>query len=202
MDDSPPRPRSSAATKEAILIAARRLFTERGYQGVGVRDIAAAAGVNLSLVNRYFGSKEGLFEAAVPAAFGIEGVLPDQHDALAAGLAAYVAHKGPGSDGFDVTLAMIRSAGDADAARRMAVGLEERFVGPLADWLGGPDRRPEAAAIVAILAGFAVMRDVLKLPSLQDPVVVERLLSHALAASAQIERPGGAASPTEDEKRA
>jgi AcrR family transcriptional regulator len=48
--------------KMAILRAARRLFTERGYADTTVRDIADRAGVNQSLIFRYCGSKHELIE--------------------------------------------------------------------------------------------------------------------------------------------
>ena len=57
--------RDSDRTKAAILHAAQVAFSTRGYGATGVRDITAAAGVNASLVSRYFGSKEKLFESAL-----------------------------------------------------------------------------------------------------------------------------------------
>ena len=49
---SAPRRRDAAATRAAILHAAREEFTERGYDGVGVREIAGAARVDSRLVSR------------------------------------------------------------------------------------------------------------------------------------------------------
>jgi AcrR family transcriptional regulator len=49
-----------AATKAAILVAAERLFALHGFQSVSVRDITAAAAVNLASVNYHFGSKDAL----------------------------------------------------------------------------------------------------------------------------------------------
>lgn len=42
--------------------AARKLFTEKGYDAVKTRDIAAEAGINIALLNYYFRSKEKLFD--------------------------------------------------------------------------------------------------------------------------------------------
>lgn len=42
------------------MAAAQRLFAERGYNGVSVRDIAAAAEVNSASIGYYFGGKENL----------------------------------------------------------------------------------------------------------------------------------------------
>src|SRR3981189_566493 len=56
------RKRDAAATREALLAAAGKLFAERGFDRTTVRDIAKLAGVNQALLFRYFGSKEGVFE--------------------------------------------------------------------------------------------------------------------------------------------
>ncbi len=49
--------------KAAILLAAERLFAQRGYHAVGIRQIAAEAGVPLALVGYYWGAKHDLFHA-------------------------------------------------------------------------------------------------------------------------------------------
>ena len=48
--------------EEKIISAARKLFTEKGFDAVKTRDIAKEAGINLALLNYYFRSKENLFE--------------------------------------------------------------------------------------------------------------------------------------------
>jgi AcrR family transcriptional regulator len=53
----------SEATRERILDSAERLFARRGFHGVSIRDITGAAGVDLSLANYHFGSKQGVLEA-------------------------------------------------------------------------------------------------------------------------------------------
>lgn len=45
--------------------AAERLFARRGFHGTSVRDITGAAGVDLSLVNYHFGSKNELLAAVI-----------------------------------------------------------------------------------------------------------------------------------------
>lgn len=51
--------------REHIINTAIHLFATRGFEGSSIRDIAAAAGVNIAMINYYFGSKEKLFEAMV-----------------------------------------------------------------------------------------------------------------------------------------
>ncbi|MBN1989486.1 MAG: TetR/AcrR family transcriptional regulator [Bacteroidales bacterium] len=55
-------PRSGKTTKQKLIDTATALFLEKGVDRVGVREIAATAGINLSLMNYYFRSKEILFE--------------------------------------------------------------------------------------------------------------------------------------------
>ena len=55
----PPRP----DRQHAILLAAEKLFAQRGYHGVTIRQIAEEAGVPLALVGYYYGAKHELFHA-------------------------------------------------------------------------------------------------------------------------------------------
>jgi AcrR family transcriptional regulator len=50
----------SDQTRTSILDAAERLYADRGFADVTLRDIVAAAGVNLAAVNYHFGSKDEL----------------------------------------------------------------------------------------------------------------------------------------------
>src|ERR1041384_5766863 len=51
---------ASDQTRSAIITAAERLYAERGFADVTMRDIVAAADVNLAAVNYHFGSKDEL----------------------------------------------------------------------------------------------------------------------------------------------
>jgi len=53
---------SSSSTQERILAAAEVLFAKRGFDGASLRQLTAAAGVNLAAVNYHFGSKDKLVE--------------------------------------------------------------------------------------------------------------------------------------------
>lgn len=64
LSDSPVRPRRSDATRAAILTAARDRFAAEGYERATIRAIARDAGIDPSMVMRYYGNKEGLFVAA------------------------------------------------------------------------------------------------------------------------------------------
>src|ERR1700761_7254937 len=66
-DRAPPRRRDAEATRAAILEAAKGQFARLGYDRAALRDIAAEAGADVSLIKRYFGGKEALFTEALKA---------------------------------------------------------------------------------------------------------------------------------------
>jgi len=61
-----------------VLAAAETLFAEHGFAGVGVRQIAAAAGVNGAMIHYYFGNKENLYVAVIEnAASTVRGLIAE-----------------------------------------------------------------------------------------------------------------------------
>ncbi|MBL0225307.1 MAG: TetR/AcrR family transcriptional regulator [Geobacteraceae bacterium] len=57
--------------RENIIASAVPLFAAKGLNGVSVRELASAAGVNLSMISYYFGGKEGLYAAILTEQFAI-----------------------------------------------------------------------------------------------------------------------------------
>jgi AcrR family transcriptional regulator len=56
--------------KRRIFDAAVALFVDKGYSAVGVREIAKEAGVNIAMINYYFGGKSGILKDILEDAFG------------------------------------------------------------------------------------------------------------------------------------
>src|SRR5205085_9658677 len=66
------------AARAKILAAAETLFAEHGFAGVGVRQIAAAAGVNGAMIHYYFGNKKNLYPAIIEnAAATVRGLIAE-----------------------------------------------------------------------------------------------------------------------------
>jgi len=68
---------AAGGTREPLLGVAVTLFAEKGFDGVAVDEIVAAAGVNKRMVYHYFGSKEGLYRATLERVFEELGQLEE-----------------------------------------------------------------------------------------------------------------------------
>jgi hypothetical protein len=62
---SPRREQQAAENRSLVLDAATQLFSERGWAGTGMRDVAERAGVSVETVYAGFGSKSALLLAAI-----------------------------------------------------------------------------------------------------------------------------------------
>lgn len=161
MSTGPSRPRNAAATREAILKSAIHNFARAGYDGVGVREIAGAAGVTAMLVNRYFGSKEQLFAEAVEVSFAAPVFVAEQSQSLARDTAAAVVARSA-ADGDELVpfMIMLRSASNPRAAE-IVVGAIERHVGKrLARQLPSPGRQLRSDVVLSVISGVLLMRRV------------------------------------------
>ena len=159
--------RNAAATRAAILAAARLEFSQRSYDRVGVRDIAARAGVNPALVNRYFGSKPRLFAAAYAGGFRLQELLQGERSRLGERLARHVMRRRGPNDEAPLML-LFHSATSEAALPMIRTALASRLITPLAMWLGGRDAKERAALIASHLLGLATLSVVLRVTALRQ----------------------------------
>jgi AcrR family transcriptional regulator len=160
---SPPPKRDAAATRARILEAAQRAFSETGYSHTGIREIARMAGTSSTLVLRYFGSKAGLFEAALTAAMPLETVLSLPRETLGRSLAENLLD--PANE-IRPPLMIALASGDPEAAEIAARVFEARSIAPLAEWLDGDDGRSRSLEIAMLATGLVFYLRHLPLPTL------------------------------------
>lgn len=148
--------RNSERTRDAILRAAQEAFSSKGYSATGVREITAAAGVNASLVSRYFGSKEKLFEAALSQLLDVR--LLTQHPREDFGVSLVQTFSADYGERVNPLPMMVLATADA-GARAIADRLLRKLVmAPLAQWFDLPNAEERAARLVLLASGFFVYR--------------------------------------------
>jgi AcrR family transcriptional regulator len=156
--EATPRRRDASATRAAILEAAKAQFARVGYDSAPLRDIAAEAGADVALIKRYFGGKEGLFTEALKES--IRPKLTQWDRASFPREIALMMADGPGGDdarthSFQF---LLRAATSPATAPLLNVAVQERFLTPIGDWLGGEDAGGRARVLAAAFIGFLVER--------------------------------------------
>ncbi|HEY1968879.1 MAG TPA: TetR family transcriptional regulator [Pseudonocardia sp.] len=168
----------SEPTRTAILNSARRLLASKGYEGTTIRAVAADAGIDPSMVMRYYGSKEGLFAAAVD----IDLQLPDPtgcpREQVGEVFARHVLARWEGELSDELITLLLRSAGtNPTAAAQVRQVFQRQVVEMVRQVAGdGPDVATRAAMLSTQVLGVAMCRYVLEIP----PVVAldgERLVA-------------------------
>ena len=156
-----PRKRDAAATRARILRAAQCAFSETGYSHTGIRDIARRAETSSTLLLRYFGSKAGLFEAALTDAMPVFAAPGRPRAQFGRDLGQALLDP---ANAVRPPLMIAMASGDAEAAAIAARVMEDRGIAPLAQWLGGSDARARAIEITMLAMGLVSYLRQLPLP--------------------------------------
>ncbi|MDA2808527.1 TetR/AcrR family transcriptional regulator [Nocardiopsis suaedae] len=173
------RARDREATRQRILDSARELFTSEGYAQVSSRRIAAHAGVNVALINRYFGAKRGLLAEVIAEEAAFPGIVEGGREGLPRRLAEHLVHRTL-AGGTPLARALEHSAGDPDLKSVHEERLKNAMIGPLAEVIGGPEARARAALAASVILGVGLVRRIEGAAALQelDPDrLVDRLAS-------------------------
>ena len=138
------------------------------------------------MVNRYFGSKEGLFAEVVERAFDIRYLVDGDRATLAERLARAVVYgrEDSAGDRHIPLLLLLRSATEPGAAELIRPSLDRNILRPLEERLDGPDAELRASIVIAQCTGFSMLNQMLRPRALaeaqQEELVV--LLQASLAA--------------------
>lgn len=160
-------------SRAALVAAAIEVLGEGTSDAAGVREIAARAGVDPTLIRRYFGSKDGLIVAALQE-------IREEFD-----LAPIV--RGTALDGLGLALAkaMLGGSHSVGPLHFIVRGVTSPAMAPLVsehvlagasaqlrDALPGRNAAARASAILGILTGAAIARHLFDLESTRGPAFV------------------------------
>jgi AcrR family transcriptional regulator len=183
-----PRGRTPRAVREAQMVAAaERLFSERGYHGVSMDEIATASGISKPMLYDYFGSKEGLFLACVERARGrlfeeIAGAVrgaDEAEAALRAGVEAFLVF----ANAQRATWTVLFGEGGrfnetASAIRAEQAGLIAQLLRELPGW----DREPDAEELDAVAHIFVGAAEAIAFWAVDRPAItLDRVADHLMA---------------------
>lgn len=161
------RRRDAAATRDAILTAARHRFLRESYDNVGLRDIAGDAGVDVALIGRYFGGKEGLFREVVMDEKGPNIFLePQSMEELPTFLARVVADDTDDLNDerqrrMEMFILMLRSASSPKAGEIIRELVSQDVLEPMTRLIGGREGELRANMLLAILMGIGMLRTIM-----------------------------------------
>ncbi|TLF65202.1 TetR/AcrR family transcriptional regulator [Nocardia asteroides NBRC 15531] len=162
--------RRSDATKAVILDAARARFAVDGYAKATIRAIAADAEIDPSMVMRYFGSKDGLFAAAVQIDLDLPDLAAAPPEAMGELLVRRFLAIWEGRENTVLLILLRSSITDDKVADRFRAIFAEQVL-PAVLRFGDPADAPRRGGLVVTqLLGIALCRYILRLP----PVVEMR----------------------------
>jgi AcrR family transcriptional regulator len=160
------RPGTTGGTRAKILQAARKDFSNAGYEGVTIRGIAAKAKVDPALVLHYFESKDKMFRAAVefpvdPKEF-IPRLLAPGLDGLGARLVSFFLETWDSPTGSPL-LGLIRSVvANEEAAAILREFVTREVLARIAKALELDQPQLRAGLVASQLVGLAMLRYVVK----------------------------------------
>ena len=153
-------------TKEKLLEEACNQFWSKGYSNVALRDIAGAAGVDVALVARYYGSKRGLFMATLDRVDSIDPAQFDTVDALVDAI-VHLFVTTPRDSGAPSALGLILlNANDPEVGPDIRQAYQRKWQDAFDRIIGDPHR---AGLFSAALLGMCVAEKALTLPGIAPP---------------------------------
>nr|WSZ99719.1 TetR family transcriptional regulator [Streptomyces sp. NBC_00857] len=171
-------------TEQRILAAARRLFSEQGYERTTIRAVATEAATDPGLVMRYFESKEGLFSQVARIDADAEAPIGGSPDEVADVLLSSLGDKLVREP--TAALAILRSMLTHPEASREVHAYVSAQQRRIAEALPHDDSALRADLLGALMLGTLIGRYLIRMEVLRDapPEEITALLApcfHALA---------------------
>ncbi|MGW4567276.1 TetR/AcrR family transcriptional regulator [Streptomyces sp. NPDC004561] len=156
--------RRSDTTRTAILAAARERFAADGYERATIRAIARDARIDPSMVMRYYGSKEGLFAAAVALDLRMPDLARVPREEVGQALVGHFVDLWEENEELRAVLRV--GVTNQAGAERMRDIFREQLLPVARQVCPDPEQVPTRAALCAAqVLGMALTRYVLRLPA-------------------------------------
>lgn len=150
------------SARNRILDASVRLFSERSYDTTSLRDIAAAANVDVAYVHRTYGSKAEIFRLSLLATRSLDLTFEGDAGTLLTRLAEKIIDGDSAlGDSINPLDIFIRSISCVDAQPILRDYFHEHVTRRLSEKLEQDDAIA-AAMTGAFVAGFAILRHVIR----------------------------------------
>lgn len=168
----PGRPAGDAATtRDQVLAAARRAFTEKGYTGASFRQIAADAAVDPGMIRHWFGDKAGLFRAAMEPTVDpdvlLVGVFDGGPDGLGERLLRRLLSVWDAAGAHSPMIILVRSAVSHDESTVLLRNfVTEQVLGRLSGLLGETDGPLRASLVGSQMIGLVMARYIVRVEPL------------------------------------
>ena len=183
----PGRRPGDSGTRDAIARAARRQFSELGFDRTSLRSIASEAGVDPTLVSHFYGSKQQLFVTVVELPFEPGVVLPEllsgDRAGVGARLAGFILGVLESDEGRGRITGLVRAAASEPEAARLVRELVTReLLTPVAESLGADRPTLRAAFCGSQIVGLVMARYVVAVEPLAStaPDAVVRTIAPVL----------------------
>lgn len=156
----------SESTRTAILRAARQRFAGDGYERATIRAIAADAGIDPSMVMRYFGSKDRLFTAATDVDLHLPDLTGVPRRQVGETLVRHFLKVWEGESNNEMLLILFRSAvtNEAAAQRLRETAFRDQVLTTVGAVVTDGTAPTRASLVGSQLLGIAVARYILRLP--------------------------------------
>src|ERR1044072_1978011 len=158
----------AAENRQAVIDAASRLFRERGFDGIGLKDLMEAAGLTQGAFYKQFGSKDDLVAQASERA--LEGAIQrwfaaaeaNPKDPLGAVIALYLsmAHREERGGGCHVVARGADAARQGSEVKASFEGGIRKYLDLTGEWVGRPkgeETTDKAMAVLSTMVGAMVL---------------------------------------------
>ncbi|MEV7451330.1 MULTISPECIES: TetR/AcrR family transcriptional regulator [Streptomyces] len=180
-----PARRDAAATKAAILRAARYLLARHAHADITLKAVADRAGVSPPLILKYFGNKDTLFAQVMSFEADADALLAAPLEGLGAHMVRHVLVS-QSEQGADPLLRIVFAPLHGEQGDILRANFRRQVTERITARLDGPDAGLRAELAVATLLGLGVMYGIARGTDVRATAVDELVERYAPAVQAYL----------------